>query len=179
MKAKYYSNCLVINAQLGNKPSFAWRSIHSSKDILNEGLVWRIGNGEKARIWGDKWVPIPSSYKIYSIHELTSPKAKVSILIDKELIRWDRNKIESLFTTEKVEAIASIPLSCTNQEDRMIWRGTTNGVFSVKSAYHLAKEMEDRSMAGSSKGSPNNEVWTKIWHFKVPNSEIKNNKIIK
>jgi hypothetical protein len=70
----------------------------------------------------------------------------------------DQNKLEDLFAVEEVEATASIPLSCTNQEDRMIWRGSTNGIFSVKSAYHLAKEMEDRAMAGSSKGAPNNDV---------------------
>jgi hypothetical protein len=171
MKAKYYPNCQAIHAQLDNKSSFAWRSIHSSKDLLNKGLIWRIGNGEKARTWRDKWVPIPSSYKIYSIHELTSPEARVSMLIDKDLTRWDQNKLENLFAVEEVEAIVSIPLSCTNQVDRMIWRGSTNGIFSIKSAYHLAKEMEDQAMAGSSKGALNNDVW--IRHLKVPNSEEK------
>lgn len=171
MKAKYYPNCQAIHAQLDNKPSFAQRSIHRSKDLLNEGLMWRIGNREKARIWGDKWVPIPSSYKIYYIHELTSPEERVSMLIDKDLTRWERNKLEDLFAVEEFEAIVCIPLSCTNQEDRMIWRGSTNGIFFVKSTYHLAKDMEDRAMAGSSKGALNNDVWMKIWHLKVPNSE--------
>jgi hypothetical protein len=45
--------------------------------------------------------------------------------------------------------------------------------FLVKSAYHLAKEMVDRAMTGSSKGFPQKEVWTKIWHLKVPNSKKK------
>jgi hypothetical protein len=49
--------------------------------------MWRIGNGEKAHIWRDKWMPILGSYKIYSIHELTSPQARVSMLIDKDLTR--------------------------------------------------------------------------------------------
>jgi hypothetical protein len=65
MKAKYYPNCQAINAQLGNKPSFAWRSIYSLKDLLHEGLVWRICNGEKARIWGDKWCPFRVSTKSF------------------------------------------------------------------------------------------------------------------
>jgi hypothetical protein len=45
--------------------------------------------GKKARIWRDKWMPIPICYKIYSIHELTSPEARVSMLIGKDLTRWD------------------------------------------------------------------------------------------
>jgi hypothetical protein len=32
-----------------------------------------------------------------------------------------------------------VPISCTNQEDIQIWRGTKNGVFSMKSAYYLQK----------------------------------------
>jgi hypothetical protein len=47
MKAKYFPNCQVLEASLGNKPSFAWRSMFSSKELILEGMVWRIGNGEK------------------------------------------------------------------------------------------------------------------------------------
>jgi hypothetical protein len=46
MKAKYYLECLVLHASCGKKPSFAWRSIHGSCDLVNEGLVWRVGNGK-------------------------------------------------------------------------------------------------------------------------------------
>lgn len=47
MKAKYFPKGQVLEANLGSKPSFAWRSIQSSKDLLMKGLVWKIGNGEK------------------------------------------------------------------------------------------------------------------------------------
>jgi hypothetical protein len=57
---------------------------------------------------------------------------------------WDEHILENLFYKEEVSAIRSIPLSSTNQEDWLIWRGTANGLFSVKSAYHLAKEVEER-----------------------------------
>ena len=45
--------------------------------------------------------------------------------------------------------------------------------FSVKSAYHLAKEMEDRFKAESSKGMYRSEVWKMIWKLNVP-SVVKN-----
>ena len=63
MKAKYFPSCEVLDANLGSKPSYAWRSIFSSKELLHEDLIWRIRNGEKARIWGKRWVP---SFNIYS-----------------------------------------------------------------------------------------------------------------
>jgi hypothetical protein len=43
--------------------------------------------------------------------------------------------------------ILEVPLSCTNQEDTLIWRSTKNGVFSVRSAYHLLKEKENNAVA--------------------------------
>jgi hypothetical protein len=67
--------------------------------------------------------------------------------------------------------INSIPLSRTNQLDKKIWKGTANGLFSVKSAYHLAKEIEDRQTAECSMGLQNSDVWKLIWKLKVPNVE--------
>jgi hypothetical protein len=77
MKAKYYPNGSFLESHLGNKPSFAWRSIWGAKELLEDGLSWRIGNGESTKIWGDKWVDIPSSYTIQSYPKILDPDAKV------------------------------------------------------------------------------------------------------
>lgn len=45
LKAKYYPNSSVLEARLGNKPSFAWRSIVGSCDLVKQVLYWGIGNG--------------------------------------------------------------------------------------------------------------------------------------
>jgi hypothetical protein len=65
-KSKYYPNCSILEAQLGGKPSFAWRSIQGASKIVSDGLIWRIGTGSKVRIWGDKWLNTPSTYKVQS-----------------------------------------------------------------------------------------------------------------
>ena len=39
MKTKYYPDCSILEAQQGKQSSFAWRSIHSSCDLLWEGLI--------------------------------------------------------------------------------------------------------------------------------------------
>lgn len=49
MQAMYYSGGSVPDAPLGKKLSFAWRSLHSSSDLVREGLVWRIGNRKTVR----------------------------------------------------------------------------------------------------------------------------------
>jgi hypothetical protein len=51
MKAKYFLNCSILEAIQGRNPSSAWRSIQKSCELLNEGLVWRVGNRSTMKIW--------------------------------------------------------------------------------------------------------------------------------
>lgn len=64
LKAKYYPDCSVLEALLGKKPSFAWKSIQGSCEVMREGLIWRVGNGKKVSIWKDKWIRSPTTYKV-------------------------------------------------------------------------------------------------------------------
>jgi ribonuclease HI len=173
IKAKYYPRGSILEAQLGNKPSFAWRSIWGSGDLLKDGLVWRIGNGSTVKIWSDKWVPIPDTYSIQSPPQahIIEPNATVSELIDRNTQWWNMERLEQIFRAEEIKAILSIPLSCTNQPDVLIWRGTAKGSFSVKSAYYVAKAMEARERASTSTGTKMSEVWRQIWKLKLPNAE--------
>lgn len=76
--------------------------------------------------------------------------------------------LESLFSTEEVRLIQEIPISSTNQGDTLIWKGTKNGVFSVKSAYFLQKEILSRSLAECSSRGVVSDIWKKIWTLPVP-----------
>jgi hypothetical protein len=81
--------------------------------------------------------------------------AKVCDLVDTNSKWWNFPLLEFLFSSDEVEKIKEIPFSSTNQEDMLIWRGTKNGVFSVKSAYHMLKEVEGWKIAtgSSTRGS--------------------------
>lgn len=52
-KAKYYPHCNVLQATIGNNPSYAWRSIFNALWIIKKGSCWRIGNGQEVNIWED------------------------------------------------------------------------------------------------------------------------------
>jgi hypothetical protein len=139
MKGKYFPNCSVLEATMGKKPSFAWRSIQSLSGLIRKGLVWRVGNGAKIRIWEDKWLPTPTAYKVQSPLAILAPSAKVCELIERERKWWNISLLEQIFSPDEVKKILSIPLSSTNKEDILLWRGTMKGDFSVRSAYHLKK----------------------------------------
>ena len=132
MKAKYYPECLALEAPLGNRPSFAWRSIHRASELVKNGLVWRVGNGETVQIWKDRWLPTPTTYMVQSPPNLLDPQATVSQLIDVDTKWWNEALLEQLFSREEVISIQSIPLSTTNQEDSLIWRGTAKWLFFSK-----------------------------------------------
>lgn len=97
--------------------------------------------------------------------------AMVSELIDGDSKWWNYSLLELIFSLAKVRLIQSIPLSRTNREDVLIWRGTTNGVFSVWSAYHMQKERESVGQTECSSRVPNSEVWRTLWKLLIPNVE--------
>jgi hypothetical protein len=94
-------------------------------------------------------------------------------LVDRETRWWNIGLLEQIFSPGEAMTILSIPLSSTNNEDILLWRGTTKGDFSVRSAYHLQKEMEEKTIAGYSTQRSCSVVWDKIWRLQVPNVEKK------
>jgi len=57
LRAKYYHNCHLLDATEGPGISYSWRSIVRGLQALNEGLIWRVGDGSQINIWSDPWVP--------------------------------------------------------------------------------------------------------------------------
>lgn len=49
-QAKYYPRSTILNAPLGKRPSFAWRSILGASNLLKHGLLWRNGDGSEVKI---------------------------------------------------------------------------------------------------------------------------------
>lgn len=75
------------------------------------------------------------------------------------------------FFEEKVATIQKIPVSLCNSPNKLIWRCTTNGLFYVRSAYHLQIEIQRRGKGESSSCFERNERWEKPWNLVVPNAE--------
>ena len=65
---------------------------------------------------------------------------------------WDINMIKELMIETYALLVEKIPLSRISKQDRLIWRESITGVFSVKSAYYearrvLGRENIDRDLA--------------------------------
>ena len=87
-KAKYYPDGDFLGAKLGNNPSYAWRSIHSSLEVIRRGTRWNVGNGKLIHIWEDKWLPTPTTYRVCSPPQTFDDFPTVSSLIGEDTRRW-------------------------------------------------------------------------------------------
>ncbi|XP_042950057.1 uncharacterized protein LOC122282168 [Carya illinoinensis] len=170
LKAKYFHKSNFMQGKLGSNPSYLWRSFLAARPILMKGLFWNIGNGEKVKIWHDKWIPKPSSFKVQSTCRGMGESALVSELIDKQSCSWKTGLIHEMFETEEANMICRIPLSITNASDKLVWRGSKDGLFSVKSAYYLLNEVDGRELGQTSRSMQEQSIWSKIWKLKVPNA---------
>jgi hypothetical protein len=166
LKAKYFSRDSFLEAKLGNHPSFAWRSIFSAQDLIREGILWRIGNGETVRIWGDKWLPQPTTYKVQSPISVFPVNASISNLSDPISKWWNEALLISIFNKEEVDVILKIPISKYGHYDCMVWRGTASGELFVRSAYHLEKERREVTLGDCSYMPGCNPLWNLIWGMK-------------
>jgi hypothetical protein len=170
LKAKYYRKGNLLEANMGSRPSLVWRSLMASRDLLREGLFWRIGDGESTRIWGDKWIPKPSSFLVQSPCVILNPEAKVKELMDQNMGGWNVELIRSIFHKDEAELICNLPCSRYRAPDKLIWRCTKSGDFSVRSAYHLEMERTSRMRGESSRGKDYSNFWKTLWSLQVPNS---------
>jgi hypothetical protein len=168
LQQKYFPNDSFLSSQLGRNPSYAWRSIWNAKRLLNTGLIWRVGNGESVKIWGDRWIPYPSTYTIQSPPRILDKESKVSALIDEDTKWWNPSLVSDIFNADKAALIYNIPISPIRQHDTLVWLGTKNGDFSVKTAYHMAKVHMESSKGSSSNPGLSKQFWRKIWNIKVP-----------
>ncbi|XP_042962363.1 uncharacterized mitochondrial protein AtMg00310-like [Carya illinoinensis] len=53
LKAKYFRSSNFLQAKLGARPSFIWRSFLVARSRIVKGSMWRIGSGKETRIWKD------------------------------------------------------------------------------------------------------------------------------
>lgn len=115
----------------------------AAQKLVREGIRWRMGNGSDIRIWGDKWLPSPSTFKVVSPRQFLHQDTRVSKLIDYATASWKFSILDVLFLLHEAEMIKGIPLNSCLPADRLIWSEASNGKFSVKSAYNLAMRLSD------------------------------------
>ena len=145
--------------------SYAWRSILVGREVLKEGVRWRVGTGAKIKTWSDPW--LPSEFLPY----ITSPPVRgfedstVSELINRDSASWNTPLLHAIFLPRDVSLIKSIPLSNIAAEDKLLWPFTPSGTYSVKSGYQFlckVQRFDDNSYQPDT-----DSIWQKVWGLAV------------
>lgn len=123
-----------LTDDLSSRGSWIWRGIREGLEIVKSNYCWEIGDDSNISVWKHKWVPkldhtMDTNRWFMSIQ-------KVSDLINKETNFWNIELLKSLFDDLTVRQITQIRIPF-HEKDRIRWTQTSNGCFSVKSAYRF------------------------------------------
>jgi hypothetical protein len=96
--------------------------------------------------------------------------ALVSNLIDSSIPGWNCSIIDNMFPANVAKIIKNIPLCPSLPPDKIFWSGTSNGLFSVRNAYHLGLDLLRKQKGECSFRVISTDFWKKLWALKVAKS---------
>ena len=136
-KARYFPDCSFWEASPHSAPSYSWRSIFSTRDVLNENVYWQVGDDSNVSIFQDKWLPGSvsgtPSFLFSDNHEVVMVKDLME-----EVGSWSTSIVQRLFSPSDAALILQTPLSRRLVPDRLCWKLAKDGIFSVMTMYWCA-----------------------------------------
>ncbi|WJZ82701.1 hypothetical protein VitviT2T_002436 [Vitis vinifera] len=146
-----------------------WMEIRKEGALLQNKVVFSVENGRSVKFWKDNWCEnfalcnsFPSLYAFASfkeawVVELWDPSGEERVWspsFSRPFNDWEVEEVERLLLTIRGRRLNPL------LEDRMLWKETTNGIFSVKSLYNvLASRRVDQF--------PNSMIWSPCVPTKV------------
>lgn len=160
LKARYFKHQDVMRANLGSNPSYIWRSLLWSRQLLVKGTWWRVGNGRKLATFHDNWIP-----GIRAINGQTNENHEtVNTLIQGE--NWKAATIHNLFPQHIAQKILAIPLPSMQRQDSRYWIHNPKGKYMVKEGYKLDIGFFHPPNNCSELKEP--EMWKFLWSLTIP-----------
>ena len=162
-KARHLPNCSFLEAELGHKPSFVWRSLIAAREVVVRGSRWRVGNGSRILVSSSNWLPHRPIFSGDVDHTL-----RVADLINRDTWQWDRRKIEDIFAPRTRLDILEIPLCRNRSRDSLVWKENNKHEFTVKTAYKVAMRLRQQMDIEHSRAQVDRKWWKMIWAMNVP-----------
>lgn len=104
LKAKYFPHNNILQCAPKDGISYTWRSILKGVELLKEGVIWRVGNGDSIHIWNDPWIPYSNNRKLLTRREGLL-FTRVSDLIHPVTGSWDELLVFDNFHYSDADAI--------------------------------------------------------------------------
>lgn len=136
MKAQYVKkNTFFFKINKTSSASIAWKNILDHRYLLRKGLMWVLGNDQSINFLYDNWNDeSPLIHNINANMEyLIEKKTKLAILVT-PTTQWDTKPLINILPDHIIKEIKAIPIPITYLNDRIMWRCTPYGGYSVKTA---------------------------------------------
>jgi hypothetical protein len=125
LRARYFENGDFLSATCPKRASFTWWSILHGRELLKEGLIWRVGNGSNINVWSQNWIPRAMLQKPFG-HLPDVEVTKVQELLLPDGAGWNVNRLNECFFEGDVADILKIPVGRAGSEDYLAWNYTKN-----------------------------------------------------
>ncbi|XP_026399479.1 uncharacterized protein LOC113295355 [Papaver somniferum] len=148
-----------------NNYSWAWKGIQKQLTFIKQHCKWRLGRGNKIKIWLDVWVPgmdtppTPKQGVADSEHYIW-----VKDIFLQDISQWNSELLHHLFDSNVMDLILNMRIP-TEAEDKLIWNLTHNGVFTLKSTYNRLHELSMGNLQTSNKIQNSTISWKKFWNI--------------
>ncbi|XP_023906328.1 uncharacterized mitochondrial protein AtMg00310-like [Quercus suber] len=159
-KAHYFPNCSFMEAKIRNNPSFVWRSLLETRDLIRATTVWKVGDGRSIKIDDHRWLPHPPQ-----LRPDADKNMRVCDLFNPATWQWHLQLLSNTFMPNTVCDIQHINLGTTASRDKLIWKENRKGMFSVKSAYRVALPMRQPEQVEHSSARQDKRLWNRIWQL--------------
>ncbi|KAL5550972.1 hypothetical protein UlMin_001148 [Ulmus minor] len=168
LKGKYFPNGNFLSAPCKQTASFIWKSIVWGRELLNKGLIWKIGNGLSVKAFSDPWIARPMSFKPVTKNPRMDDPTVAEFL---NPLGWNTQLLEENFWPIDIAEITNITVPRNREADKLWWFFEKKGSYTVKSGYKLACDLNNPIFDSTSAGGSN--WWTTLWTLKLP-PKIKN-----
>lgn len=157
MRKKYLGNKSFLEAVAKPEDSPNWKSILSTKEVLQEGMGKIVHNGETTYFWLDKWIG-DEPLALASLDMIDPLELEKSVADYWSIDGWDWSYLGNLLPPAKLQELSQITL-ISEAEDTFVWRTSPDKGFTTLSAYETILTMAGKQKQGS---------WNNIWELKAP-----------
>lgn len=133
------------------------------RQLLHDGLRWKIGSGRQVSVHSSNWIQIHDFLRTDLCPNLPSDAVVADLINERQ--QWKEYIIAQHFSKDDVGRILRMTLPRTLQQDILIWRFDRHGNYSIKSGYQLAvkaKFTNNPSCSDSTKLQ-----WAVIWSNEI------------
>lgn len=157
-RCRSFANAAVTN---GQRVSRLWRAVVQLKDEVVLGLKWVVGSGTNIHFWSDAWVGELGPLANLATCPIFYEEREITVReMCKDNGEWNWGMFEGKLPTSVLIQIASIHLPSGEEGvDTVYWNRSSNGDFTIRSAY--------QQLSGFT-GNSEEQVWKAVWSWGGP-----------